>query len=174
MVLYSSKDHLYFHNGSGGASWKIGTPKVDLANAHISRSLPEIRAFALELVNRDRRINGLPPLTENSLLSQSAQFHAEDMMKRNYYAHVTPEGKTPTDRFQKIGGTKGVGENIMEQKGARGIRLTHGLIEQYQRGWMYSDGHRQNLLTPEYKQFGYGIVLDPLFGKAYAVQNFIY
>lgn len=96
------------------------------------------------------------------------------MMKRNYYAHVTPEGKTPTDRFQTIGGTKGVGENIMEQKGARGIRLTHGLIEEYQRGWMYSDGHRQNLLTPEYKQFGYGIVLDPLFGKAYAVQNFIY
>ena len=174
MLVYYSKDHLYFHNGSGGVAWQIGKPQVNVTNAHIPRSIQEIRTFALELVNRDRLLNGLPPLVEDPLLSQSAQLHAQDMMQRQYYAHITPEGKTPTDRFKEIGGNKGVGENIMEQKGITGIGLTYGLIEQYQKGWMYSDGHRQNLLTSEYNEFGYGIVFNPVFKTVYAVQNFTY
>lgn len=172
VLLYYSKD--YFTNGSGGASWQIGAPKVNISNAHVSRSLLEARAFALELVNRDRALNGLSPLIEDPLLSYSAQLHAEDMMNRQYYSHITPEGKTPSDRFREVGGTIGVGENIMEQKGAMGMRLTYGLVEHYQKVWMYSDGHRQNLLTLKYKRFGYGIALDPLTGTVYAVQNFTY
>lgn len=172
ILLYYSQDYWYFNNGSGGTSWQIGTPIVNVTNAYSSRSLPEIRALALELVNRDRLLNGLTPLVEDPLLSRSAQLHAQDMMERQYYAHVTPEGRTPTDRFFEVGGTLGVGENIMQQKGALGVRLTYRLVEQYQKGWMYSDGHRQNLLTPEYRQFGYGIVVNSLTGEVYAVQNF--
>lgn len=93
-------------------------------------------------------------------------------MKRGYYDHITPEGKTPSERFFELGGTQGVGEKILEQTGRMRARLTYGLVEEYQRGWMYSDGHRQNLLTPEYKRFGYGIAVNPLTGTVYAVQNF--
>ena len=57
----------------------------------------------------------------------------------------------------------------MEQTGVLGARLTYGLVEQYQKGWMYSDGHRQNLLTPEYRQFGYGIATNPVTGTVYGV-----
>lgn len=171
-LLYYSENYLYFNNGSGGTAWQIGTPKVNLTNAHHSRSLVEIRTFALELVNRDRQLNGLTPLLEDPLLAKAAQLHAEDMMRRQYYAHLTPEGKTPSDRFHELGGVGGVGENIMQQTGVFGARLTYRLIEQYQKEWMYSNGHRQNLLTPEYQRFGYGIVVNPIDGKIYAVQNF--
>ncbi|XFA73997.1 CAP domain-containing protein [Thermosynechococcaceae cyanobacterium Okahandja] len=128
--------------------------------------------MALRLVNRDRRLNGLPPLVEDTLLSQAAQLHAQDMLTRNYYAHVTPEGKTPTDRFAQLGGRGGVGENIVQLTGSIGITLNYKLIEQFQKSWMYSQGHRENLLNPEYTRFGYGIVADPSTGRAYAVQNF--
>ncbi|MCY7389947.1 MAG: CAP domain-containing protein, partial [Leptolyngbyaceae cyanobacterium CAN_BIN12] len=47
-----------------------------------------------------------------------------------------------------------------------------GLIESFQKSWMYSTGHRQNLLKPEYTRFGYGIVVEQISGRAYAVQNF--
>ena len=94
------------------------------------------------------------------------------MLTRNYFAHVTPEGKTPTDRFVQIGGKGGAGENIAQQTGALGISLNYGLLERLQKGWMYSKGHRQNLLKPDYTRFGYGIVVDPLSGKAYAAQEF--
>ena len=173
-LAFPYKNAFYFDNGSGGADWRIGKPEVTLWTAHNSRSLPELKAFALKLINRDRQLNGLTPLIEDPLLSQSAQRHAEDMKARNYYAHLTPEGKTPTDRFVAVGGKGGVGENIMLQSGSVGTAtiLNWGLVENFQKSWMYSSGHRANLLNPQYTRVGYGIVSDPMTGKIYAVQNF--
>lgn len=174
VLAYSYKDAFYFDNGSGGADWQIGNPEVTVWTANNPRSLPELQAFALELINRDRQLNGLAPLVEDPLLAQTAQRHAEDMKTRNYYAHVTPEGSTPTDRFAAIGGQGGVGENIMLQSGRGGTTaiLNRGLVEQFQKSWMYSSGHRANLLNPPYTKVGYGIVTDSIGGKVYAVQNF--
>lgn len=171
-LVYSYKHTFYFDSGSGGMDWRIGKPEVNVWNAHSSRSLPELRVLALKLINRDRQANGLPSLIEDPLLAQSAQRHAEDMKARNYYAHVTPEGKTPTDRFAAVGGIGGVGENIMLQSQVIAPVLNWGLVESFQKSWMYSDGHRANLLTPQYTLVGYGIVSDPINGKIYAVQNF--
>lgn len=174
MLAVSLKDVVYFNNGAGGEGWRIGKPAVTVWTANPGRSLPELRTFAVHLINRDRQLNGLPPLTQDSALNQVAQAHAEDMMQRNYYDHITPEGKTPTDRLAAIGGQGGVGENIMLQSpGSIQLRvLNFGLIETFQTGWMYSDGHRANLLDPRYTRVGYGIVRHPTSGKIYAVQNF--
>jgi len=172
VVLISAKDFFYFDNGQGGNGWSIGSSKISVLYAHQPRSLVENRKLALRLVNRDRQLNGLTPLVEDTLLSQTAQLHAQDMLVRNYYAHVTPEGKTPTDRFVKLGGRSGVGENIMQLTGAHGMSLSYRLIEQFQKSWMYSQGHRKNLLKPEYTHFGYGIVADTITERVYAVQNF--
>lgn len=171
-TLFYAREAVYFDNGRGGVDWKIGKPQVSITNAHQGRSLAEVRQFALMLVNRDRQLNGLAPLAENPLLSQAAQGHSQDMMTRNYYDHITPEGKTPSDRFAQISGRGGVGENIMQQTGATGVSLNYGLIERFQKSWMYSQGHRQNLLEPGYTRFGYGIVTDAITGRAYAVQQF--
>ena len=172
VMLYYSKDKWYFGNGTGGTDWQIGSSLASISNAGQTRSPSELRTFALQLVNRDRWLNGLPALIETPLLSQSAQGHAEDMMKRNYYDHITPEGKTPTDRFNQVGGTGGVGENIMHLGSSPSNYLNFGLLEEFQRSWMYSKGHRVNLLTPNYRYFGYGIVVDPISREVYAVQNF--
>lgn len=160
------------HNGPGGADWKIGKALATSWNASNFRSLPESRKFALQLVNRDRTINKLSPLVEDPLLSKAAQLHAEDMLKRRYFDHVSPEGKTPRDRFIRVGGSSriGVGENILQSE-EPAIGFTYQKLEEFQRGWMYSNGHRANLLDPAYTRFGYGIVVGPL-GKTYAVQMF--
>lgn len=171
-VVVGARDFFSLDNGKGGSDWRIGSSTIGVLDAHQPRSLMENRALALRLVNRDRQLNGLSPLIEDPLLAEAAQLHAQDMLTRRYYAHVTPEGKTPTDRFSRLGGQGGIGENIMQQTGAPGIVLSSRLIEQFQKGWMYSKGHRINLLTPSYARFGYGIVADPLTGRVYAVQNF--
>lgn len=171
-AIYYSKDLLYFDNGSGGANWQIGQAKANLSNAHLYRSLAELQKFALELVNRDRQLNGLPSLVEDSLLSRAAQAHAEDMLEQGYYSHTSPEGKTPTQRFRQLGGQGGVGENIMYQSNTFGAQLNYSTLEKFQRSWMSSDGHRQNLLNRHYTRFGYGIVADALSGKMFAVQDF--
>ncbi|MEO1373494.1 MAG: CAP domain-containing protein, partial [Cyanobacteria bacterium J06635_10] len=134
---------LHCYNGNGGKDWKIGECKVTALNAEKLRTLPEVRKFALKLVNRDRNINNLSSLQEDSLLSQAAQLHAKDMLSRRYFDHVSPEGVTPRQRYIAVGGNLrlGVGENIA--KGAtKSLGLTYGEAEKWQRGWMYSNKHR--------------------------------
>ena len=160
-------------NGSGGSDWKIGPPLVHFWDSYNTRSLSEVRAFALQLINRDRTLNGLGTLVEDPLLSQAAQQHAEDMLKRQYFDHISPEGHTPSDRYYAVGGNRalGVGENIALDK-QRFSYLNYQILEENQKGWMYSNGHRENILVPDYSRFGYGIVTDPVTERTYAVQEF--
>lgn len=160
------------YNGNGGADWKIGKPKATIWNSEQLRTVPELRTFALELVNRDRTLNNLKPLKQDSLLSQAAQLHAQDMLEQQYFNHISPDGKTPRDRYIAVGGSRrvGVGENIIKD-GVQGLGLTYGTVEDFQRGWMYSNGHRENLLTSQYTKFGYGIAVGKN-GLIYAVQMF--
>ena len=172
LLTYYGKDKLYFNNGSGGTNWKIGNPQTNFINANNERTLPELRQQALLLVNRDRQLNNLKPLIEDPLISLTAQKHSEDMAKRDFYNHTNPEGQTPTDRYHALGGKGGIGENIMYQGSSPYISLNYGLLEIFQKSWMYSKGHRDNLLTPDYTKFGFGITTTNITGKIYAVQNF--
>ncbi len=166
-------NQLFFqNNGAGGPGWAIGQPQTPVSLRLGNQPLPELRVLALDLVNRDRQVNGLPPLVEDPLLSQVAQRHAEDMLKRQFYDHVNPEGQDPSDRFMAAGSKVGSGENIMQQKGGMPIALSFGLVEKNQKGWMYSPGHRENLLKADYTTFGYGIVANALGTEIYAVQMF--
>ncbi|MBE9006281.1 CAP domain-containing protein [Fortiea sp. LEGE XX443] len=162
------------YNGNGGADWKIGKSQVTIWNAEQLRSVPELRTFALELVNRDRTINNLKTLKPDSLLSQAAQLHAQDMLEQQYFNHISLDGKTPRDRYIAVGGSRrvGVGENIIKDS-VQGLGLTYGAVEDFQRGWMYSNSHRENLLTREYSKFGYGVAVGKN-GQIYAVQMFGY
>ena len=52
------------------------------------------------------------PLAFHPKLIASARAHSADMLARNYFAHVNPEGKDPTARGAAQGYADGVGENI--------------------------------------------------------------
>ena len=158
--------------GKGSSDWVMGKSQTHWDMGFGNRSLEELKPLALELVNRDRRVNGLPPLVEDPLLNAAAQGHAEDMLARQFYAHVNPDGRDPSDRFQAVGGKTGAGENILQYQGGPPVALTFRLVEDYQRQWMYSAGHRQNLLTADYETFGYGIAANTLGTEVYAVQMF--
>ncbi|WP_088346054.1 MULTISPECIES: CAP domain-containing protein [Rhodomicrobium] len=130
------------------------------------------RQRALELVNESRRAQKLPPLALEPKLNQAAMRHALDMLKRNFYAHNTPEGKTPADRYQAVGGSKWMltAENIARCETCR-PPVTDAVLRRLQDGWMNSPGHRANILRKGLTTFGYGIVMDAK-GGMYAVQNF--
>lgn len=164
------------YNGAGGKDWKIGEPLTNWADGFKWRTLSEERAFALRLVNRDRALNGMQALGRDPILDAAAQRHALDMLRRSYFAHESPEGGTPKSRYVEAGGNPraGVGENIYRVTGDRRAAVDFNAAEAFQKGWMYSDGHRQNLLNPSYRRFGYGVVAEPLGGRVYAVQEFAF
>lgn len=172
LLLPKIKDFLYLDNGRGGYDWKIGASRLSPFDAYQSRTLMQARDLALQLVNRERQLNGLPPLVADPLLSQAAQIHAQDMFVRNYFSHYSPEGKTPTDRLTEVGGKGGAGENIASHSSSVAVALNYRLIEEIHKGWMYSPGHRANVLNPGYTHFGYGIMTEPFSKRVFAVQTF--
>ncbi len=134
--------------------------------------LAPLRKLALELVNRSRAKHDLPPLRLEAKLTEAAQSHAADMLKRGYYSHISPEGKSVGDRFQAAGGSRWVltAENIAKCEGCA-PPLDEHYVRKMHEGWMKSPGHRANILRKGLDSFGYGIVLSES-GGLYAVQTF--
>jgi uncharacterized protein YkwD len=136
------------------------------------RSESEMRAYALDLVNQDRQTRGLPPLVTDPVAERAAQFHAQDMLRRRFFDHSSPEGAQPRQRYVSQGGgsVQLIGENIfLVENYGRG--LTYNLAQYLQQGWMGNPGHRDLILTRDFRGFGYGITTAPN-GKVYAVQVF--
>ncbi|WP_404783837.1 CAP domain-containing protein [Altericista sp. CCNU0014] len=128
--------------------------------------------MALDLANQDRARYGLSRLRPNALLSRAAQMHAEDMLRRNYFSHYSPEGKAASERFAMVGGRGGAAENLLMLKDSSlvGAKIGYDRLAFFQRGWMGSPGHRKNLLDRRYGQFGFGIAKSG--SRIYAVQLF--
>lgn len=107
-----------------------------------------IRNDIFTLLNSERQSRGLSILSCDATLSNIAQAHAEDMNRRNYFSHVTPEGKTHSDRIREGGSTYTyVGENL-----AYGQNSGRAVVEK----WMNSPPHRANILRGEFTTMGIG------------------
>ena len=144
------------------------------AAADVARGadLAQLRRNALEAVNGSRSANGLSALELAPALNEAARVHAGDMLKRDYFAHESPEGNTVQDRYEKAGGSKWrlVAENIARYSNYR-APLTPATVESLQQGWMNSPPHRANILHKGLTQFGFGIAAGEN-GDVYAVQTF--
>jgi len=110
----------------------------------------------LELINEERTIRGLSPLSFDESLAKVSEAHSEDMAKRGYFSHNTPEGLTPFDRMKNAGiSYNTAGENI-----AAGQDTPEAVVE----AWMNSDGHRKNILNANYKRTGIGCFYGGSYG----------
>lgn len=115
-----------------------------------SASEAAIAAELLTLHNAERAKAGLPALAIDDGAYKAAKAHAEDMVGRAYFDHVTPEGWTPKTRLTMLGttGQKGEGENII---------LGYKTAAEMTAGWMASPGHRANILEPTFTHVGFGV-----------------
>src|SRR5439155_24356444 len=107
--------------------------------------LEDLRSEALAMVNESRREHGLNALQQDDALTKAAQRHAEDMLHKGYFSHISPSGETVKDRYLAAGGRSGsyVAENIAQCSNCRTDREQIGLLH---KGWMNSPGHRANIL----------------------------
>ncbi|HYJ79462.1 MAG TPA: CAP domain-containing protein [Longimicrobiaceae bacterium] len=100
------------------------------------------------LVNAHRARIGCPALEWDALAAQAAQRHTDDMVRRSYFAHVSPEGQGPGERLRAQGAAwRAVAENI-----ASGQETAAEVV----RGWLASAGHRRNIEGCNYTRQGVG------------------
>lgn len=129
-------------------------------------SLEAVRQEMLERINTLRKEAGRPPLTLEPRLTTSAQGHADDMLKRTYYSHVSPEGTPPRQRVLAAGYS---GEIIAEN-----IAAGQTSVELAVDAWMHSTEHRRNILDPRFQEIGIGMAVGSYEHKYKIlwVQNF--
>lgn len=107
--------------------------------------------------NGDRAFAGLPPLTENPLLTSAAQNKAYDMAEKGYFAHVAPDGTTPWFWL----------DQMHYKFSAAGENLAVNFFDStdVETAWMNSPKHRDNILNPEYTEMGIGIAHAEIDGR---------
>lgn len=110
----------------------------------------------IRLTNEKRAAAGLAPLTQNATLSQAAQAKGVEMLNKDYWAHVAPDGTQPWKFFIDFGYKyRYAGENL-----ARDFSDAGSAVD----AWMASPSHKENMLSPKYKEIGIGVVEGDLAG----------
>ena len=111
----------------------------------------------IRLTNEQRLQNGLNALSENSTLSSAAQAKGTDMLNKGYWAHFAPDGTSPWSFFINFGYRYTfAGENL-----ARDFCSASDAVN----AWMNSPSHKENILSPNYKEIGIGVVQGNLAGS---------
>jgi uncharacterized protein YkwD len=121
-------------------------------------NLELIREAIVCLHNQIRAQNGLATLAHNAHLAVAAAGHSDDMVTTGYFDHNTPAGGTFVERvlaarYATADQTWTLGENLAWGTGE--LATPAGMMN----AWMYSSGHRANILKGAYKEIGLGIHL---------------
>lgn len=104
----------------------------------------------VDLTNQERAKNGLPALKVDLTLSKMAREKSRDMSANGYFSHTSPTYGSPFDMMKKYGiSYRYAGENI-----AMGQRTPEEVVK----AWMNSEGHRKNILSPNFNYIGVGYV----------------
>jgi len=127
--------------------------------------MPDVLGYATDIrveqllaaTNAQRAEAGLEPVKLSSTLSNAAAAKASDMFANNYWAHNSPQGKTPWDFIIGSGYTYTLaGENL-----AKNFQTSDGVVN----AWMTSPTHKANIVKSGYRDIGFAIVNGVLNGE---------
>lgn len=107
-----------------------------------------------DTVNRIRTQNGVRMLILDTALSNIARSRSTDMVTRNYFSHITPDGRNIFIILNEAGYPwQFAGENIFQCSPA-----ANGTENAITSIWMSSPAHRDNILNGTYTEAGVGII----------------
>jgi uncharacterized YkwD family protein len=113
----------------------------------------------IRLVNEERQKAGVPQLKIDYELCRVARIKSEDMKSKGYFSHTSPTYGSPFDMMKSFGiKYRSAGENIAMNSS---VARAHVSL-------MNSEGHRKNILSPNFTHIGIGIA-----GNTHYTQMFI-
>ncbi|HCJ58890.1 hypothetical protein SDC9_101259 [bioreactor metagenome] len=102
----------------------------------------------LELCNAERAKSGLGALKANNDLTKLARMKSKDIVDKGYFAHQSPTYGSPFDMMRNYGiSYMYAGENLAQNTTA----------DRAFQAWMNSEGHRKNIMNPNFTELGVGI-----------------
>jgi uncharacterized protein YkwD len=138
----------------------VAADKSDIKDAP---SLSADEKTILDLTNKARTEQKLPPLTVDPILTSAARAYSAKMAAKGEMSHFL-DGTNPAQRVKAAGyDYSWTGENLAEAENVT--------VPEVFEGWMKSKAHRDNILKEEYRDIGIGIARDDK-GKIYYTQEF--
>ena len=152
--------------GAQGRTGKRKPPPVPVQH------LQEVEKQVYRLTNEARVKQGLPPLIPDATLGAAALAHSEDMLRRHFFSHVSPDGLSPRERLQTAFGNQVMrgGENIWNGFGYN-YRDSKLMARTIVDSWLNSSEHRANILNPYFSRLGVGVAVSG--SEVRATQNFV-
>lgn len=127
---------------------------INSGTSYFSAILPGAIA---NLTNAQRSEVKEVPLAQSPILAEAARLKAEDMATNGYFAHTSPQGKTPWYWFQKAGyHFRYAGENLAVNFVDSGDVVN---------AWMASVDHRDNILNADFTEIGVGVAKGVYEGR---------
>lgn len=137
--------------------WSIPRPAEGRqSNSASIITLQAVEEAVFVMTNEIRQQHGLPPLLKGETFRLMARDFSTDMLRRNYFSHTDPDGRSLTNRVPMPRGVHLMGENIWTGNGYD-ITQTKRLAQMIMVGWMNSSGHRANILKKGYTHLGVGV-----------------
>jgi uncharacterized protein YkwD len=137
--------------------------------------LDQARQLLLELVNDERAKRKFSALAPLGKADQLALEHAGEMARKHYASHYSLAGLKCEARWNAMGETDQVAENMAYYEIDHHIYLTPQLVRRMHQHWMESESHRKNLLDPYHTALGCAISIGYANGRSYigGVEEFI-
>ena len=161
-----------------GGIWLTGGTIVDPSDSVTEP--PRLRnelqkRHMLEIINEARRDAGVPPVVMGT--NNVAQIQAEQLLEDCVFSHWGTDGLKPYMRYSLAGGYQVNGENVSSHNecgladtllgwNAEPTEMVTDAVE----GWLESPGHRETMLSPEYRRVNIGLAWNRNVFKA--IQHF--
>lgn len=122
---------------------------------------------AVYLGNLARRANGVAPLRMNAQLTEASRWFSWDSVENqpaNFCGHTDSQGNDA--------GTRAFAAGWLGFLAAENAACAYVSPQDAINGWMASQGHRENLLNPGYREIGLGYYLRASDNRGYVTQDF--
>ena len=125
--------------------------------SHPASAESDLPSQLIEALNQTRHEAGLTFYQIDPRLTKLAQAHADDMGRRGYFDHVSPEGLSFSDRLAEVGlASVYRSENIYLS-----VKPADQVVADTLTWWLNDPPHRENLLHPELTHAGAGLAQTP-------------
>lgn len=114
----------------------------------VSGTMTSDEARILQLVNAERAKTGAKALSSNSDCTKLARMKSQDMVNKNYFSHQSPTYGSPFDLLKS--------NNVSYMYAGENIAMNQSADAAFQ-AWMNSEGHKKNILNPNFTELGVGI-----------------
>ncbi len=154
-MRFLGKKYLYFYTIISAILLIVLSP---ISSVRINTLLANLtQKLIVQEVNPVRESYGFLRLETNEKLTKAAQMKAQDMIKRDYFDHLGPEGETPWSWLEKADYEyAAAGENLAMDCNDPVILLD---------AWMNSPTHARNILNGYFTDIGIGIAEGNIGGR---------